>query len=116
MLLLDEADALFGKPSEAKDSHDRYANVEVSYLLQRIDAGGGLATLTSNMHAALDVAFPGDSAFVHSPVPGSDATRSDLAANPGNSSPSSPPALNHKKPPQCKALRGLHLISRGDWI
>ena len=43
MLLFDEADALFGKRSEVKDSHDRYANIEVSYLLQRMEAYRGLA-------------------------------------------------------------------------
>src|SRR5918999_530797 len=43
ILLFDEADALFGKRSEVKDSHDRYANIEVSYLLQRMDSYRGLA-------------------------------------------------------------------------
>lgn len=57
MLLFDEADALFGKRSEVRDSHDRYANIEVSYLLQRMEAYRGLAILTTNMKAALDVAF-----------------------------------------------------------
>lgn len=57
ILLFDEADALFGKRSEVKDSHDRYANVEVSYLLQRMEAYQGLAILTTNMKTALDQAF-----------------------------------------------------------
>jgi hypothetical protein len=57
ILLFDEADALFGKRSEVKDSHDRYANIEVSYLLQRMEAYRGLAVLTTNMKAALDSAF-----------------------------------------------------------
>jgi hypothetical protein len=57
VLLFDEADALFGKRSEVKDSHDRYANIEVSYLLQRMEAYRGLAILTTNMKAALDPAF-----------------------------------------------------------
>jgi hypothetical protein len=57
ILLFDEADALFGKRSEVKDSHDRYANIEVSYLLQRMEAYRGLAILTSNMKKALDTAF-----------------------------------------------------------
>jgi ATPase family associated with various cellular activities (AAA) len=57
VLLFDEADALFGKRSEVKDSHDRYANIEVSYLLQRMEAYCGLAILTSNMKNALDPAF-----------------------------------------------------------
>jgi SpoVK/Ycf46/Vps4 family AAA+-type ATPase len=57
MLLFDEADALFGKRSDVKDSHDRFANIEVSYLLQRMEAYSGLAILTSNMRSALDKAF-----------------------------------------------------------
>jgi hypothetical protein len=57
VLLFDEADALFGRRTEVKDSHDRYANVETSYLLQRMEAYRGLAILTTNMKAALDPAF-----------------------------------------------------------
>jgi hypothetical protein len=57
VLLFDEADALFGKRSEIKDSHDRYANIEVSYLLQRMESYRGLAILTTNMKNALDAAF-----------------------------------------------------------
>ncbi len=57
ILLFDEADALFGKRSEVKDSHDRYANLEVSYLLQRMEAYRGLAILTTNMRHAIDTAF-----------------------------------------------------------
>lgn len=57
ILLFDEADALFGKRSEVKDSHDRYANIEVSYLLQRMESYRGLAILTTNMKQALDPAF-----------------------------------------------------------
>ncbi len=57
ILLFDEADALFGKRSEVKDSHDRYANIEISYLLQRMEAYRGLAVLTTNMKTALDRAF-----------------------------------------------------------
>ena len=57
LLLFDEADALFGKRSEVKDSHDRYANIEVSYLLMRMEAYRGLAILTSNMKKSMDSAF-----------------------------------------------------------
>ncbi|MBD2245318.1 ATP-binding protein [Nostoc sp. FACHB-888] len=57
ILLFDEADALFGKRSDVKDSHDRYANVEVSYLLQRMESYPGLAILTTNLKSSLDVAF-----------------------------------------------------------
>lgn len=57
VLLFDEADALFGKRSDVKDSHDRYANIEVSYLLQRMEAYRGLAILTTNRKSAIDQAF-----------------------------------------------------------
>lgn len=57
ILLFDEADALFGKRSDVKDSHDRYANMEVSYLLQRMEAYRGLAILTTNLKDAIDPAF-----------------------------------------------------------
>jgi hypothetical protein len=57
ILLFDEADALFGQRSEVKDSHDRYANIEVSYLLGRVEAYRGLAILTTNRKRAIDQAF-----------------------------------------------------------
>jgi hypothetical protein len=57
LLFFDEADALFGKRSEVKDSHDRYANIEVNYLLQRMESYRGLAILATNMRSALDMAF-----------------------------------------------------------
>jgi hypothetical protein len=57
ILLFDEADALFGRRSAVRDSHDRYANIEVSYLLQRMESFRGLAILTTNMKNALDPAF-----------------------------------------------------------
>jgi SpoVK/Ycf46/Vps4 family AAA+-type ATPase len=56
VLLFDEADALFGKRSEVRDSHDRYANIEVSYLLQRIESFNGLVILTSNARKDIDEA------------------------------------------------------------
>ncbi len=57
ILFFDEADALFGKRSEVKDSHDRYANIEVNYLLQRMEGYRGLAILATNMKSALDSSF-----------------------------------------------------------
>jgi hypothetical protein len=57
ILLFDEADALFGKRSEVKDAHDRYANVEVAYLLQRMESFDGLSILTTNLRNNLDTAF-----------------------------------------------------------
>lgn len=56
-VLIDEADALFGKRSEVKDAHDRYANIEVAYLLQRMEGFEGLAILTTNLRQNLDPAF-----------------------------------------------------------
>jgi hypothetical protein len=57
VLLFDEADALFGKRSEVKDAHDRYANVEVGYLLQRFESFDGVSILTTNLRNNLDAAF-----------------------------------------------------------
>jgi hypothetical protein len=57
ILFFDEADSLFGKRSEVKDSHDRYANIEVNYLLQRMEDYRGLAILCTNRRSALDRAF-----------------------------------------------------------
>ncbi|ROP28335.1 ATPase family protein associated with various cellular activities (AAA) [Couchioplanes caeruleus] len=57
VLLFDEADAIFGKRTEVQDAHDRYANVEVAYLLQRMESFRGLAVLTSNMRQGIDDAF-----------------------------------------------------------
>ncbi len=57
VLLFDEADALFGKRSDVKDSHDRYANIELAFLLQRMEAYRGLAILTTNLKSVVDPAF-----------------------------------------------------------
>ncbi|MFE6730242.1 ATP-binding protein [Streptomyces californicus] len=57
VLLFDEADAIFGKRSDVKDAHDRYANVESAYLLQRMESFDGLAVLATNLRANLDDAF-----------------------------------------------------------
>ncbi|GAA1383330.1 ATP-binding protein [Catellatospora chokoriensis] len=57
VLLFDEADTIFGKRTQVRDSHDRYANLEVGYLLQRLESFRGLAILTTNNRAALDPAF-----------------------------------------------------------
>ena len=71
ILFFDEADALFGKRSEVKDSLDRYANIEVNYLLQRMEAYRGLAILATNMKSALDPAFMRRLRFiVNFPFPG----------------------------------------------
>jgi hypothetical protein len=71
ILFFDEADALFGKRSDVKDSHDRYANIEINYLLQRLEAYRGLAILATNFKSALDVAFVRRLRFiVNFPFPG----------------------------------------------
>ena len=57
ILFFDEADALFGKRSEVRDSHDRYANIEISFLLQRMEAYNGVTILATNLRANLDDAF-----------------------------------------------------------
>lgn len=57
ILLFDEADSLFGKRSEVRDSHDRYANIEISYLLRRMESYPGLAILAINLKTSLDTAF-----------------------------------------------------------
>jgi hypothetical protein len=70
VLLFDEADAIFGKRSEVRDAHDRYANIEVAYLLQRMETFDGLAILTTNLRANLDDAFTRRlDAIIDFPVP-----------------------------------------------
>jgi hypothetical protein len=71
ILFFDEADALFGRRSEVKDSHDRYANIEINYLLQRMETFGGLAVLATNAKSAMDTAFLRRLRFVvNFPFPG----------------------------------------------
>lgn len=76
MLLFDEADALFGKRSEVTDSHDRYANLEISYLLQRMEVYDGIAVLSTNLLHHLDDAFARRlSSTIHFPFPDADLRR-----------------------------------------
>lgn len=73
ILFFDEADALFGKRSQVRDAHDRYANQEVSYLLQRLEDFPGLVVLATNMKDNLDEAFLRRfQAVIHFPMPGPD--------------------------------------------
>jgi hypothetical protein len=75
VLLFDEADALFGKRSEVRDAHDRYANIEISYLLQRMERYDGITILATNLRGHVDEAFTRRLAFaVHFPFP-DDASR-----------------------------------------
>jgi AAA+ superfamily predicted ATPase len=64
LLLFDEADALFGKRTEVRDAHDRYANIEVDYVLQRMEAFDGVAVLSTNRKGDLDSAFVRRIAFI----------------------------------------------------
>ena len=76
ILFFDEADALFGKRSEVRDSHDRYANVEISYLLQKMEEYEGIAILATNLRANLDEAFVRRLAFtVQFPFPDDESRR-----------------------------------------
>jgi SpoVK/Ycf46/Vps4 family AAA+-type ATPase len=73
ILFFDEADALFGKRSEVRDSHDRYANIEISYLLQKMEEHDGITILATNLRQNLDEAFVRRLAFtVHFPFPDED--------------------------------------------
>jgi SpoVK/Ycf46/Vps4 family AAA+-type ATPase len=70
IILFDEADSLFGKRTEVKSSNDRFANLEVNYLLQRLDSFFGIAILTTNLGTSIDPAFKRRLAFrVHFPIP-----------------------------------------------
>jgi SpoVK/Ycf46/Vps4 family AAA+-type ATPase len=76
ILFFDEADALFGKRSEVRDSHDRYANIEISYLLQKMEEYDGIAILATNLRQNLDESFIRRMAFtVHFPFPDEDSRR-----------------------------------------
>jgi ATPase family associated with various cellular activities (AAA) len=76
VLLFDEADAVFGKRSEVRDAHDRYANIESAYLLQRMESFDGLAVLATNLRANLDEAFTRRlDAIVDFPMPDADLRR-----------------------------------------
>ena len=77
ILFFDEADALFGKRSEVRDSHDRYANIEISYLLQKMEEYEGLSILATNLKANLDESFTRRLAFtIHFPYPDEESRRS----------------------------------------
>lgn len=76
VLLFDEADSLFGKRTDVKDSNDRFANQQTNYLLQRIEAFDGIAVLTSNGRARFDAAFTRRlDAIIDFPLPAPDARR-----------------------------------------
>ncbi|MFT3833032.1 MAG: ATP-binding protein [Micropruina sp.] len=77
VLFFDEADAIFGKRSDVKDAHDRYANIESAYLLQRLETFDGLAVLATNLRANIDEAFTRRlDAIIDFPAPTEDLRRS----------------------------------------
>jgi len=81
ILLFDEADALFGKRSEVRDSHDRYANIEVAYLLQKMEEYEGIAILATNLRKNVDEAFARRMHFRHRvPLPRGAVPLRDLEA------------------------------------
>ena len=116
LLLFDEADALFGKRSEVNDSHDRYANIEVGYLLQRMEAYQGLAILTTNLQVAAGPGFPAAAALHRQfSVSRRGAARSDLEEriSPGDADARSEPQeagaaeRDRRQHPQYRAERGV---------
>jgi len=78
LLLFDEADALFGKRTQVRDAHDRFANIEIDYLLQRMERFDGLAVLATNRKADLDSAFLRRLRFVIDFIPPGAAEREQL--------------------------------------
>jgi ATPase family associated with various cellular activities (AAA) len=85
VLLFDEADSLFGKRTDVKDSNDRFANAQTNYLLQRIESFDGIALLTSNSRARFDPAFSRRlDAIVDFPMPGPEERRSLWTAHLGD--------------------------------
>ena len=115
VLLFDEADALFGQRSEVRDSHDRYANIEVAYLLQRMETFDGLAILATNLRSNIDDAFTRRlDVVVDFPMP--DARAAPAACG---SSASSPLPLRRRPRPRLlrrgvRAVRRQHPLDRRD--
>ena len=116
ILLFDEADALFGKRTEVRDSHDRYANIEVSYLLQRMEAYRGLAILTTNLQQRARPRVPAPAPLRRPlPVPGRRAPRRHLApdlpgrhaARAASTRDASPGWTSPAAHPQHRAQRGV---------
>ena len=85
VLLFDEADAIFGKRSEVRDAHDRYANIESAYLLQRMETFDGLAVLATNLRSNIDDAFTRRlDMIIDFPAPDENVPAGDLAAMPAS--------------------------------
>ena len=109
VLLFDEADALFGKRSEVKDARDRYANVEVAYLLQRMESFDGVAILTTNLRANVDEAFIRRlDAIVDFPMPEEDDRRRLWRAQPAGVAAAERRHRSRLPRPPVPALRRQH--------
>ncbi len=125
VLFFDEADALFGKRSEVKDAHDRYANVEVAYLLQRMETYDGVLILASNLARNMDDAFsrrihieiefplPDDAARRTAVAPG-DPSRSACCGRRRPSLPRPPVPADRRRDPQRGPQRRLPGCLRGN--
>ena len=113
ILLFDEADALFGQRSEVRDSHDRYANIEVAYLLQRMESFDGLAVLSTNLRSNIDEAFTRRlDVVVDFPMPDADPAPAALGAAASRRSP-----LRRRRRPRLlrrgvRAVRRQHPLDR----
>src|SRR5690606_10867649 len=95
VLMFDEADALFGKRTDVKDSNDRYANAQTNYLLQRIESFEGIAVLTGNGRARFDSAFARRlDAIIEFPLPAPEERRALWLAHVGDGHRLSPGDLN----------------------
>ncbi len=113
VLFFDEADAIFGKRSDVRDAHDRYANIESAYLLQRLETFDGLAILATNLRANIDDAFTRRlDAVIDFPAPDQAARRAlwQRCLAPA----AAVPARHRPRPlrPQLRAVRGEHPLRR----
>jgi len=109
ILFFDEADALFGKRSETRDAHDRYANQEVSFLLQRIETFDGIAILASNQKENIDAAFRAalrvDHLLPHAAPRGSACSCGARASRPRRSSRKRSTSTSSRRSTSCAAAR-----------
>ena len=107
VLLFDEADAIFGKRSEVRDAHDRYANIESAYLLQRMETFDGLAILATNLRSNIDDAFTRRlDMIIDFPAPDENVPAGDLAAMPQAA------GAQRARPRPGILRQGLHLVRR----
>ena len=112
VLLFDEADAIFGKRSEVRDAHDRYANIESAYLLQRMETFDGLAILATNLRANIDEAFTRRlDMIIDFPAPGRGLPAGALAALPGAAAARAPTTSTWTSAPRRSTLSGGNIRS-----